>query len=199
MPGPKEATLSTSNSSDRTASPRRRLQRMARWMRALIAIAAASLVVATSSAWFRGDNPIDPHVRDFLRSAGVAVDAAQPASTTVALMAFGLPNTLLALFGLFQAWRLFGAYGRGHVFGAVAVRHIRAIAWTLIATTLWRTLSGTLIVLLTTWHNPPGQRQLWIGISWDDYLGALFGGLLIAMAWAMAEAGRIEQDNAGFV
>lgn len=172
---------------------------MARWMRALIAIAAASLIATTASGWLRGDTLLDPHVRDFLQGAGVAVKAPLPSGSTMALIAIGLPNALLALFGLLQAWRLFGAYGRGQVFGPVAVRHIRAIAWTLIATTLWHTLSGTLIVLLTTWHNPPGQRQLWIGVSWDDYLGALFGGLLIAMAWAMTEAGRIEQDNAGFV
>jgi hypothetical protein len=68
-----------------------------------------------------------------------------------------------------------------------------------LVTTICHTLSGTLGVLLLTWGNPPGQRQLLIGISWDEYLSALLAGLLIAVAWAMPEAGRIEQDNAGFV
>jgi hypothetical protein len=68
-----------------------------------------------------------------------------------------------------------------------------------LVTTICHTVSGTLGVLLLTWGNPPGQRQLLIGISWDEYLSALLAGLLIAVAWAMPEAGRIEQDNAGFV
>ena len=50
-------------------------------------------------------------------------------------------------------------------------------------------------------YNPttPGQRQLVIGLSWEDYLSLLFGGLLLAMSWAMVEARRIAQENAGFV
>lgn len=181
------------------ALPIARLQRMARWMRALIALGAAALLSATASLWLSGSGPLSAHIQHLMAAAGLADNAALPAGTMTALFLIGLPNVLLGLFALLQAWRLFGAYGRGQVFGPGAVRHIRAIAWALIATSFWHMASSTLSILLLTWHNPPGHRQLSLGISWEDYLSALFGGLLIAMAWAMTEAGRIEQDNAGFV
>jgi Protein of unknown function (DUF2975) len=181
------------------ASPIARLQRMSRWMRALIAFGAACLLFGSVSPWFTGGESLRAHIQAHVNPAGLNTDAVLAPGTMTLLLLVALPNLLLGLFTLLQAWRLFGAYGRGHVFGPAALRHIRAMAWALIATSFWHVASSTLSILLLTWHNPPGQRQLSLGVSWEDYLAALFGGLLIAMAWAMAEAGRIEQDNAGFV
>lgn len=172
---------------------------MSRWMRGLIAFGAACFVGFSASAWFDSDFAHNEGVRGLLRAAGIAGDPPLSAAMLTALQAIGLPHFALTLFSLLQAWRLFGAYARGNVFGAQPVSHLRALAWALLATTIWHTLSGTLGVLLLTWGNPPGQRRLVIGISWDEYLSALLAGLLIAVAWAMLEAGRIERDNAGFV
>ena len=182
-----------------SASPRLRLQRMSRWMRAFVALGAIALLSATIALWTDAEGPLRLHVRELLTAAGIAQDAPLSAATLRMLLLIALPGMLLALFAMLHVWRLFGAYGRGQVFGPIAVRHIRFIAWTVIASSLWHMLSRTLGILLLTWHNPPGQRQLNLGVSWEDYLGILFGGLLLAMAWAMTEAARIEQDNAGFV
>ena len=38
-----------------------------------------------------------------------------------------------------------------------------------------------------------------LGFGWEDYLCLLFGGLLFAVSWAMAEARRLETENASFV
>ena len=62
-----------------------------------------------------------------------------------------------------------------------------------------RPAADTVLVLLLTWDNPPGQRRLVLGFGWEDYLCLLFGGLLFAVSWAMVEATRIETENAGFV
>ena len=160
---------------DSTASPRERLQRMSRWMRALIALGALGLVAFIANIVF--DRNPGTH-EELLRHA---------------------PSAVVGLFVFWQAWTLFAAYGRGQVFGVAAIRPLRRIAWALLAQALVHPLSNTLAVLAATWHNPPGQRQLQLGVSFEDYLCVLFGGLLIAMAWAMTEASRIEQDNAGFV
>ena len=108
-------------------------------------------------------------------------------------------SVALGLYALWQVWHLFAAYGRGVVFGPEASDRLRRLAWALMATALVRPLTKTVVVLLLTLNNPPGQRQLVISLAWEDYLSLLFGGLLFAMSWAMAEARRIEQENAGFV
>jgi len=180
-------------------APIARLQRMARWMRGLIAIGAAALTFAAVTLWSTGTGPL------YGRAVGAVATAGLPDTTRLSEDVFGqlrwltVPGVLLGLFTLLQAWRLFGAYGRGQVFGPPAVRPLRALAWSLVATSLWQMLASMLGVVAVTWHNAPGKRQLVLGISWDNYLGLLFGGLLLAIAWAMTEAARIEQDNAGFV
>ena len=53
--------------------------------------------------------------------------------------------------------------------------------------------------VVLTLGNPPGQRQLVIGLSWDDYLAVLLAVVLIAIATVMAEAVRVAEENEGFV
>jgi hypothetical protein len=172
---------------------------MSRWMRALVAAGAAGLMVATVWIFWSDSSLVEARVRELTGAVLPATGAGLAPVAKAAIFAISAPSIALGLFMLFQAWRLFGAYGRGQVFGPAAIGSIRKLAWALIGTALLRPATATATVLYLTWHNPPGQRQLALGVSWEDYLCGLFGGLLIAMAWAMTEAGRIERDNAGFI
>jgi hypothetical protein len=172
---------------------------MSLWMRALVAAGAAGLMVATVWIFWSDSSLVEARVRELTGAVLPATGAGLAPVAKAAIFAISAPSIALGLFMLFQAWRLFGAYGRGQVFGPAAIGSIRKLAWALIGTALLRPATATATVLYLTWHNPPGQRQLALGVSWEDYLCGLFGGLLIAMAWAMTEAGRIERDNAGFI
>jgi len=191
MPAPR-ATASGLSASER-------LRRMARWMRVLIAAGALILVLVPGYFW-----TAEPSVLNDAASR-LFPTAEHPARFTItrevkagAMSVVGA-GVALGMFALWQAWHLFGAYGRGAVFGPEASLRMRRLAWALIATAFVRPLGHTFVVLLLTWHNPPGQRQLLISLSWEDYLSLLFGGLLFAMSWAMAEARRLELENASFV
>lgn len=180
-------------------SPRQRLQRMSLWMRALIAAGAIVLLGAVVWMCVSETALLDAYQR-LSGPAGVSAEQlAQSASSRVWIVATTLPGMLLALYGLLQAWHLFGAYGRGAVFGREAGVRLRRLGWVFIATAFVRPAAETLLVLLLSWHNPPGQRRLVLGFGWEDYLCLLFGGLLFAVSWAMVEAARIETENAGFV
>jgi hypothetical protein len=181
------------------ASPRARLKTMSRWMRALIAAGAVAIVLATGWVWLGDDGLIEQRMRELAGAPIPNEGVLLPAAVKATLFLLSAPSALIGLFMLWQAWQLFGAYGRGQVFGEPASTPVRRLAWALVLAAVLRPLSNTLSVLLLTWHNPPGQRQLVFSISWEDYLCVMFGGLLIAMAWAMTEASRIEQDNAGFI
>ena len=50
-----------------------------------------------------------------------------------------------------------------------------------------------------TLSNPPGQRMLALSLSWSDYLAVLLAVVLIAIATVMAEAVRVAEENEGFV
>lgn len=180
-------------------SPRQRLQRMSLWMRALIAAGAFVLVGVMLWLCVSETALLDAYQRLAGPAAVSAEQLARSASTRVWIVATALPGVLLALYGLLQAWHLFGAYGRGVVFGREASVRLRRLGWAFTSSAFVRPAADTVLVLLLTWHNPPGQRRLVLGFDWENYLCLLFGGLLFAVSWAMVEATRIETENAGFV
>ena len=189
-------TLAPATSQPSTAE---RLRRMSRWMQVLIAAGAAILVLVPGLFWMAEPSVLQSAMADLMPAT------AQPSQFTITpevkrwAMGVVAVSVALGLYALWQVWHLFAAYGRGVVFGPEASDRLRRLAWALMATALVRPLTKTVVVLLLTLNNPPGQRQLVISLAWEDYLSLLFGGLLFAMSWAMAEARRIEQENAGFV
>lgn len=111
----------------------------------------------------------------------------------------GLPAVLLGFFLLWQLWRLFGEYGKGRVFSRHAVRHLRRFALGVMGLAVLAPLTRTLSMLALTWGNPPGQRQLVLSFSSDDYFRLLLAAVLLAIAAVMSEAVRVAEENAEFV
>ncbi|CAN5357032.1 hypothetical protein BH11PSE9_BH11PSE9_25650 [soil metagenome] len=181
------------------ASATDRLRTMSRWMRALIAFGAVFVLAAPFGLALADTDSVQGYVSNLAAESLRGSAVTFPPALRGWALALALPVVALGLFALLQAWHLFGAYGRGVVFGPQASVRLRTLGRCFIAAAVLRPATHTALVLLLTWHNPPGQRQLILAVSSDDYLCLLFGGLLLAMSWAMAEASRIEQENAGFI
>jgi Protein of unknown function (DUF2975) len=96
---------------------------------------------------------------------------------------------------LHQAYELFDSYRLGNVFTATAPVRLRRIGFCMVALAILRPLTATLLGLLLTMVNPPGQRILAIGLSLDDYMIAAFGGLILAIGHVMVEAKRLADEN----
>jgi hypothetical protein len=121
----------------------------------------------------------------------IAVDAWTRA---VGFLVSMIPMSVL-LFLLLQAYRLFGAYRLGLLFTDAAPIRLRRIGIGMIGLALLRPVTATLLGVLLTLANAPGQRIVAIGISIDEYMIAACGGLLMAIGHVMAEAKRIADDN----
>lgn len=106
---------------------------------------------------------------------------------------------LLFLAGLWQVRRLFESYARGQIFTLAAARTIRRAGVIALAIVPVQILVNTLSVLLLTAANPPGQRQLAIGVSSTELAVVVIGMTLIVMGWVMGEAVRISDENSQFV
>lgn len=104
-----------------------------------------------------------------------------------------LPMAVL-IYLLHQAYAVFDAYRLGHVFEARVPDRLRRIGLSLVALAALQPLSTTLLGVVLTMGNPPGQRIVAIGISLDDYLLAAIGGLLVAIGHVMTEAVRLDED-----
>ncbi|MFT7759296.1 UNVERIFIED_CONTAM: hypothetical protein ODX46_25225, partial [Salmonella enterica subsp. enterica serovar Enteritidis] len=76
---------------------------------------------------------------------------------------------------------------------------LRAFAMAVFVSTLLQPFAYAALSLILSWTNPAGQRALSIGISSDMWLGLLFAGTIIVIAWVMREAIAIADENAQYV
>ncbi|HEU4458803.1 MAG TPA: DUF2975 domain-containing protein [Methylibium sp.] len=177
-------------------TPRERLRRLSRAMRVLVGIGA--LALACMPLWIVGQEP--QQVLAWLHGVRPGNGPFTPPLPMHWIAAIAsLPGVLLGLYGLWQLWQLFAAYGRGVVFGSEPTRRLRRLGATLVASAFLQPLVQTIVVLVLTANNPPGQRRLVLGFSSNGYALLLAGGLLWAIAWAMAEGARLQRENEGFV
>jgi Protein of unknown function (DUF2975) len=105
-----------------------------------------------------------------------------------------VPMTVLVWL-LYHAYALFDGYRLGHLFTDEAPVRLRRIGLSLLALALLRPVTATLLGVVLTLSNAPGQRLLAIGISIDDYIIAAIGGLLLSIGHVMVEAKRLADDN----
>ena len=100
---------------------------------------------------------------------------------------------------LFAAGGLFQSFAQGEFFAPQTGRRLQRIG-------LWLALFGVLapivraaMTFVLTMNNPPGQRMLALGVSANDIVLVIVGGLIFLIGWVMAEAARIADENRSFV
>jgi hypothetical protein len=168
------------------------LGRLSAAMCAVVAVGGALAEILLGWVWLSPslvETLIVPRLA--LTSVPVSLDAG------TRLVGFGVSMIPMAalLYMLHQAYALFDAFRVGNVLTIEAPVRLRRIALATVALALLRPLATTLLGVVLTWFNPPGQRILAIAISIDDYMIGVFGGLILAIAHAMAEAARIAEDH----
>jgi len=172
------------------------LKRLATVVRVLVVLGALALAAVPIWLW---SSPQWVHA-DAMSAMGMA---GQPVTIDRRAMwlnaVVGLPALATGFFLLWQLWRLFTEYANGRVFSRRALRHLRRLALGVVALGVLAPLTRTASILVLTLGNAPGQRQLLVNISSDDYMRVLFGAVLLAIATVMAEAVRVAEDHAGFV
>lgn len=133
-------------------------------------------------------------------TAGVVFD---PENITLPiLVGGGLLNMLpgvIAMYGFWRLRQLFGLFLEERYFDREAIQHVRRFAATALAYGFAAPLSRTLIALVVSLSNPPGERVLLVTISSDDlviiFLSAVF--FLIARVWDKAR--EIDDENAQII
>ncbi|MGM9491778.1 DUF2975 domain-containing protein [Ideonella sp. YS5] len=183
-----------------SAALAQRLRRLARLVRGLCVLAAVVL-----GAW--------PVLLLFAPDSLVAVGAGQAPgidmrsllqgeftfATRIRVALVSLLPCGLGLALLWQLWSLFGEYRSGAVFSVRALTCLRRFASLLVLLALSSPLTQALMSVAISLDNPPGQRQLVISLSSNDYALVLGALVFVAIARVMTEAARVAQENEGFV
>jgi hypothetical protein len=178
------------------ASPRARIERIARWMRRIIPITAIAAMLGTVALWLNPAWILATVPGQIGIPAGSL--ALSPAAQLGGFLVSALPLAVLVV-SLAQTQALFGRFAQGEVFSSGNAGRLRLVALCVVALAVARPLVRALLGVILTAGNPPGQRLLAVTVSSDDVFIGLAGVLLLAVAWVMVEGTRLADENASFV
>jgi Protein of unknown function (DUF2975) len=180
-----------------TASlPDGRLQRLCHSVRAMVLVGAIALALLPFVFWLM-PSWAAPWVSQM---TALPDGAGRPTALTPW---FGMLATLLpaglGLAALWQLWRLFGAFATGRALTHTAQQHLRRFAVVLLMLAVCAPIYRAAMSVVFSLGNPPGQRQLIVGLSSHDYLQVLLALVLLAIAMVMVDAVRAAEENQTFI
>jgi uncharacterized SAM-binding protein YcdF (DUF218 family) len=103
------------------------------------------------------------------------------------------------ILALISARRCFYAFAGGNFFGQDAVKGLRNFALGLLASALLKPFSAAALSVLLSSDAPAGQHRLTLGFGSDTMLALLAAGIVAVIAWVMAEASALAEENAQFI
>jgi Protein of unknown function (DUF2975) len=105
----------------------------------------------------------------------------------------------LLLAGVWQARKCFVLFSGGQVFTLPAVVALKRFAGLAAASFASSVVASTVLSVLLTIHNAPGNRHLAIGLSTDQAFALFFAGVVWLMAAVIAQGLHLAEENANFV
>ena len=174
----------------------RRIQRNSRFMAWACLVLIVLLPVALVCFWAVGSTPALAAQNNLQASdiQGALMLWQRLAGAVVTAVPLGL-----LLVGVWQAKRCFDLFGQGRVFTAQAVDRLRRFAGWVAAAALAAIVAGAAISGLLTLNNPPGLRQLSVGISSNHVFTLFVAGLVWLMADVIGQGQALADENERFV
>jgi hypothetical protein len=131
--------------------------------------------------------------------AGVPVAAAGELNLAMRLAGFAICMIPLGalIYGLFGARRCFRAFASGRIFSPETIGGLKTLSLAIVVSTVLKPLAGAALSVLLS--GGPGGRTLALNIGSDTLLALIFAGTVAVIAWVMAEAIEIADENAQFV
>lgn len=189
---PTTHTPGTTGSSDPLLHIRRtsRLMVWACW--AFILLLPVTLAVYWAVA---GDGVLAGHANLPASAIGALL---QPWQRLAGAVVMGLPLAFL-LTGLWQAKRCFEQFAQGRVFTRQATGLLRRFAGWVAAAALAAIVASAATSVLLTLHNPPGMRQLALGVGSNHLFTFFFAGVVWLMAAVIGQGQALAEENERFV
>ena len=161
----------------------------------------AVLLILISIWLFFDQNVIDrsldaywARLSDSSREVMVYSDLKKTLLVAIATIAFFAPHLVLV-----GAFRVFDAFRKGSPFRQETVRSVRFLGTTILAYALSKIVSYTIIVLILTYDNPPGTKELSISFDGHTLVSLMIGLIIIVVGHILVEATKIAEENRQFI
>jgi hypothetical protein len=179
-----------------TTDPLQRIRRISRRM--VLACQALLVLMPLAWLWYWVTSTAPELAMQANLPAGAIQLPLQLWQRVAAALVHAVP-LVLVLVGVWQVKQCFAAFVQGQVFTAHATTHLRRFAAWVAAAALAAMVAGVVISVLLTLHNPPGTRQLAVGLSSDHVFTLFFAALVWLMADVMGQGQALAEENERFV
>jgi len=125
-------------------------------------------------------------------------DGFPPMTRALAWLCTMLPGGLM-MWGLSQLRLMLSEVSAGHYFSLPAVSHFRRFSWAMLLYACALPVQSTLLSLVLTMHNPPGQKMLVIRLGTTELNALLIAVLFVIIAHIFEEGRKLADENAGFL
>ena len=160
---------------------------------ALIAVLAIAGAVLTAMA-IADAGVLTRTFPDVVRDPATVSLPARIASLVLGWIAIGL-----MIHAIRCLMRMFSLFGQGRILTQEAASWMRRAGITLFVLAIYATVSRTLTILLLSMGNPPGERQLAIGVESTQLFSIFLAGVFLLVGHALVLGSEIEQENRSFV
>jgi hypothetical protein len=126
----------------------------------------------------------------------VRVDHDLPGLTRFLAFVVDLIPMGVIIYGLGKLEGLFGLYEKGRIFTAQNVAYFRSLGRTLIVWVGFDVVRNSLLSMVLTLDNPPGQRVITVGLGSADFTAIFVGIVVLIISWVMDEGRKIQEDQA---
>lgn len=176
------------------------LERLKRFSRILFRFSIALIIVLAGAGFYIAGVALTDPAGLAKNYPGAVHDPATVAlSARIATTALVWAAIGLMIHAVVSLMRMFALFADGRVFDPAAARWMRRAGLSLFALALFSTVSRTLIILLLSLANPPGERQLAIGVEGMQLLSIFVAGVFVLVAHVLVLGSEIEQENRSFV
>ncbi|AFM24101.1 DUF2975 domain-containing protein [Desulfomonile tiedjei] len=132
-----------------------------------------------------------------LRMVPLPVRVDHDLSGLTRLLAFSADLIPLAatIYGLLRLRDLFGLYENGLIFTERNVHCFRSLGRTLLVWVGCDIVRYSILSVVLTLENPPGQRLLVVGINSGELAGVFTAIVVLIISWVMEEARKLREDQ----
>lgn len=134
---------------------------------------------------------------EFMASEMLPYCANLPLPASARLMGFVVVMipTGVAMTGTYHLMRLFKLYERGEIFKLSNVHCYKKLSRVLVWWFVASILCSSLLSVVLTFHHPPGQRVITLGMNSSELTTLLVGLILMVIAWVMEEGRKLQEDQ----
>ena len=100
------------------------------------------------------------------------------------------------IYGLQKLRSLFGLYENRMIFTEQNVDCFRSLGRALILWVIGDVVRNSLLSVVLTINNPPGQRVITFGLYSADFTAIFVGIVILVISWVMDEGRKIQEDQA---